>query len=104
MTQELGQEFKITKCAITAERLGEEFDLKQMVGEISFFEDLEKSYVSAQIVILDDNGTFPNDIKIKGTETIEITIEGVEQEFEGTQFTYNMNIFSILQAVNSGER
>ena len=104
MKQELGQEFKINKCAITAERLGEEFDLKQMVGEISFFEDLEKSYVTAQIVILDDNGTFPNDIKIKGTETIEITIEGVEQEFEGTQFTYKMNIVSILQAVKSGER
>ena len=104
MAQNLGQEFKITKCNITAERLGEEFDLKQMIGEISFYEDLEKSYVTAELVILDDNATFSDDLKIKGTETIEITVEGVEEEFAGAQFTYKMNLVSIVQVQKGGER
>lgn len=104
MANNLGQEFKITNCTIEAERLGQGFDLKQMISEISFYEDLEKSYVTAQVVLLDDLGIFSNDIKLKGTETITIKVEGVEAEFEGSQFEYKMNVVSIVQVVKTGER
>jgi hypothetical protein len=101
--QVFGQEFKISKALITAERLGVDYDLKQMIGEVSFFEDLEKAYVTAQLVIIDDAGTF-NEMKIKGSEQIEITIEGVEQEFIGTSFTHKFNIVSIIQVQKGGNR
>jgi len=103
MAQNLGQEFKITKAEITAERLNNSYDMKQMIGEISFFEDLQKPYVSAQLVIMDDAGVFDL-IKIKGTEQIEIVIEAVEDSLAGAKLEIKLNIVSIVQVVKGGDR
>lgn len=99
--QNVQQEYKITKAEITAERLGTAYDVKQMVSEINFFEDLEKTFVTGQIVVFDDLGVF-DEIKIKGTEQIEIVIEVPENT--ALKLTIKFNIVSIVQVQKVGER
>jgi hypothetical protein len=48
-------------------------DIKNSIVEIVFFESINKSYVDARIVMLDDFG-FRNDLSIQGTERINLVI------------------------------
>ena len=99
--QNVKQEYKITGALLSAERLGEDYELKQMVIEVNFFEDLEKPYITGQIAILDDAGIF-DEIKLKGTEELTMTIE--IPELEGIEVKYKFNVVSIVQVVKVGER
>ena len=70
------QEYKIEKAEITAEHdfgsnkivSGDPIDIKNMIGEISMFEDIQKGYITAQIGVLDDVELIGNILKIQGRE------------------------------------
>lgn len=102
-TQNLAQEYKITEAVIFAERLDDEYNVTNYIGELSFFEDLERPYVTAQAVIMDDAGVF-DEIKIRGSEQIRFTVESVERSVEGLSFTMVFNIVSIIQSNKVGDR
>ena len=73
---QLAQEFKITEAIISADRLDDEYDIKTYIIELSCFEDLDKPYVTGQIVFMDDIGLIQK-IKILGTEKIKLTVATV---------------------------
>ena len=102
---QLAQEFKITEALITADRLGDEvYDIKQYIMELSCFEDLDKPYVTAQIVFMDDIGLI-QEIKILGTEKIKLTVATAEETTVGkVDWTMEFNIVSILQQEKTAER
>lgn len=102
---QLAQEFKITEALITADRLGDEgYDIKQYIMELSCFEDLDKPYVTAQIVFMDDIGLIQQ-IKILGTEKIKLTVATAEEDTVGkVDWTMEFNIVSILQQEKTAER
>lgn len=102
-TQSLGQEYKISEAVIFAERFEEEYNVTNYIGELSFFEDLERPYVTAQAVIMDDIGVF-DDIQIRGSEQIRFTVESVERSVEGLSWTMVFNIVSIVQKNKVGDR
>ena len=100
--QNVQQEYVVTKAIISAERFGgTTYDMKQMVSEINFFEDLEKPFVTGQIIIFDDFGVF-DEMKLKGTEQIEIGIEVPENP--QLKLDIKMNIVSIVQVQKLSER
>ena len=101
MVQNVQQEYKITSAVISGERLGTTYDVKQMVSEINFFEDLEKPFVTGQIVVMDDFGVF-DEMKLKGTEQIEIEIEVPENA--ALKLKIKWNIVSIVQIQKVAER
>ncbi len=104
MPQTNAQEFKITEATIFAERFEEEYNITMYLGELSFFEDLEKPYVTAQIVCMDDLGVF-DEIKIRGSEQIRFTVGTAEEQPNGElSFTIVMNIVSIIQTNKVGDR
>lgn len=102
---QLAQEFKITEALITADRFGDEdYDIKQYIMELSCFEDLDKPYVTAQIVFMDDIGLIQQ-IKILGTEKIKLTVATAEEDTVGkVDWTMEFNIVSILQQEKTAER
>jgi hypothetical protein len=104
MATKLAQEFKITEAIITAERFGgEEYDIRAYIMELSCFEDLEKPYVTGQIVFMDDIGLI-QEIKILGTEQIKLTVETVEKSIDPVKWTMQFNIVSIVQQEKTAER
>jgi hypothetical protein len=104
---QLAQEYKITEAIITADRLGGKdngYDIKQYIMELSCFEDIDKPYVTAQIVFMDDIGLIQQ-IKILGTEKIKLTVGTAEKDTVGEiSWTMEFNIVSILQQVKTAER
>lgn len=74
-------EFKLEKALITADRqLGQiadtfELDIRNYIGEISFFESLFKTYLTAKLAVIDDAGIFNEAVQLQGTEYIEFEIE-----------------------------
>ena len=95
------QEYKIAEAVIFADRLDAEYDLKRVLVELDLFEDLEKNYVSGQVVIMDDLGVF-DEIKIKGTEKFRVKIE--IPEIEGISVEHTFNIVSIVEVGKVAER
>ena len=55
-------QFSITKCHITADRLGgfdkKFYDVKTQVIELNIFESLENPFLSGTISIIDDKGLY----------------------------------------------
>jgi hypothetical protein len=104
MTQNVNsQEFKISEATIFAERLQDEYNITNYIGELSFFEDIERPYVTAQIVCMDDIGLF-DEVKIRGSEQIRLTVEAADQSVGDLRFTMIMNIVSIIQTNKVGDR
>ena len=103
MEKQKAQEYKIDRALITAERLGGEYDVREYVIELSLFEDIGLPYLTGQAVIMDDMGVF-DEIDLKGTETIEFKVSGVEEGYEQPSFTLTMNINSIVKRVKTAER
>lgn len=95
MEQQLAQEYKISEAVIFADRLDKEYNVTNYVGELSFFEDLERPYITAQVVCMDDFGVF-DEIKLMGSEQIRFTVESVEESVAGLSFTIVLNIVSII--------
>lgn len=67
------QQYKITEAYITSERINGTVDVRPTIAELTFFEDIEKPYITGQIALVDDAGTFDT-ISMSGTERIFITI------------------------------
>jgi len=101
MVQNVQQEYVITKAVISADRLSDDYDVKQMIAEIDFFEDLEKPYVTGQILVFDDLGVF-DEIKLKGTEQIDLSIQ--IPEIPQAKVDIKFNIVSIVQVRKLSER
>jgi hypothetical protein len=98
------QEYVITEATIFAERFAEEYNLTKYLGELSFFEDIERPYVTAQVVMMDDIGVF-DEIKIRGSEQMRLTVQSVATDTVPVMsFTIILNIVSIIQADKVGER
>ena len=103
MTRKFGQEFKIESAVISSERLSDDYDIKSYILEFSLFEDIETPYLTGQLVSMDDVGSF-DEMALKGTEQIRITLSGVEEKYKGVKVTLTMNIVSILKRVKTAER
>ena len=101
--QKLGQEFQIKEATIFSERFDDEYNITNYVGELSFFEDLERPYVTAQIVCMDDIGVF-DEIGIRGSEKIRIEVRSVEESLGDFGFVIVLNIVSIIQNNKVGDR
>jgi hypothetical protein len=99
------QEYKIEKADITAEHefgsnnlvSGSPIDIKNMIGEISLFEDLQKGYITAQIGFLDDIELVGNILKLQGREKIELEIKGVSDSQKGDTLKIKLRIVSIVK-------
>ena len=96
MSNQAASEYQFTEVLLDADRtLGTggklgliyPINLHAITGEINFFEDITKGYVTATIVILDDLALMSEHIQLQGTETIKITIGGVEEEAKNYSFT-----------------
>jgi hypothetical protein len=98
------QQFKITRCDITADRLGgfdgRFYDVRQNVLEINLYESLDKAYLTGSIVLLDDKSFFEK-IRFRGTERIRIEIAG--QDELTTIMKKTFMIVGIDNAVKSNE-
>ena len=103
MTNKIAQEFQIDEAVIFADRFDEEYDIKSYVSEISFFEDLDKSYLTGQLVFMDDISVVET-IGIKGTEQIRFSISTTEKQTVDASFTITMNIVSIVRFSKVNER
>ena len=103
MPATIGQEYKITEATIFADRFDEEYNITKYVGELSFFEDIERPYVTAQLVCMDDLGVF-DEIKVRGSEQIRFTIESVEESLPDLSFTIVLNLVSIIMTDKVGDR
>ena len=96
------QEFSFTEVVISADRLDEEYDIRSYVMEASFFESLDKPYVTGQIVFMDDIGLI-QEIQIKGTEQIRFKIKTIDPSLDA-DWEMTFNIVSIIQATKTAER
>lgn len=98
------QQFKITRCDITADRFGgfdgRFYDVRQNVLEINLYESLDKAYLTGSIVLLDDKSFFEK-IRFRGTERIRIEIAG--QDELTTIMKKTFMIVGIDNAVKSNE-
>ena len=96
MTQR-ANEYKIDAAVISGERLGDEYDVRKYVLELSLFEDIDLPYISGQLVCMDDMGSF-DEMALMGTEEVKITLSGFG--FGGNvapSLTITMNIVSIVK-------
>ena len=77
---DIAQEYTIEEAILDAERdIGGERNIANMIDEISFFESLDKMYITGQITLLDDLGLF-DEIRFQGTETIDFKIRVMESQ------------------------
>ena len=97
------QEFEFNKVEISADRdfnpgpLGgsKPLDVRKITGEVSIFEDINKGYLTAKIVVADDAAIVSEIVEMQGTETLVIEIEGAEEN-KGQKYKLNMKIVSII--------
>ena len=67
-----GTQFIFSSVMYRAVR-GVEIELKEVVAEFNIFEDINKSYLTASVLIGDDTGIM-DEVKIKGDETVTLII------------------------------
>lgn len=107
-------EYKFTEVILDADRkfkrrsgpktYSQPINLTAMTGEVNIFEDLMKGYVTAKVVILDDLGLLTEVVELQGTETLKLTIEGVEDKASFHSFTMEMKVVSIVKQVKTQDR
>ena len=78
-------------------------DLKKLTAEVNLFEDINKGYVTAQLVIVDDAAIFTKVIELQGTERITMKISGAEDN-EDQIIELQMRVVSILQQTKVNDR
>ena len=52
------QQYKITEASISADRLGNVYDVTTSIAEFNIFESLDKPYLTGSVAILDDKSLF----------------------------------------------
>lgn len=95
------QEYTIEEATITADRGFEPVDISKRIGELTFFEHLEKPYVTGKIAILDDASVIQK-MRFKGTERLTLKISAVEVPGLSFRKTFLMN--SLIKTIRSAER
>lgn len=101
---DIQQEYTIEEAYLDAERgIGGRRNIANMISELSFFESLDKMYVTGQITLLDDLGLF-DEIQMQGTETIEFKIRGMEEQTKRDILKYKVRLVSIVHQVKLSDR
>jgi len=78
-TYQSGNDYILTAVVVTNE-YGEAINVRNNVHSISIYENLERPYLTGDIIIKDDFG-FYDKFKINGTETVVITLTNPTLEF-----------------------
>jgi hypothetical protein len=83
MTQQnISQQYKLLKAEISSDRLGDRtVDVRALIPELTFFENLELPYVTGKMLLVDDNGLFDL-LDFRGTEKITFEISGIGNSLE----------------------
>lgn len=66
-------QYEIVSCKIETDRKSVSYELAASVAELVLFEHIEKSYISGNLVILDDANIFEN-IDFMGTEKVHVRL------------------------------
>lgn len=104
MTSAIAQEYTIESALLDAERdIGGTREIANMIDELSFFESLDKMYITGQITLLDDLGLF-DEIRFQGTETITFKIRGLERKTSRDRLEYKVRLVSIVHQVKLSDR
>ena len=82
---------------------GNPIDLKKLTAEVNLFEDINKGYVTATLVIIDDASIFSEVMELQGTEKITIRIAGAEDN-KGQVIILQMRVVSIVQQAKVNDR
>ena len=95
-------QFKYQKATITSDRNGEFFiDLRPIIVELTFFESLDKPYVTGQIAVSDDAGLFDS-LGFLGTDRLNITMLTEEDTVVMDRSFLLTSIDNIVKSSNSG--
>lgn len=104
-----GQQYKIKEAVVFADRLGGDgengftVDVSQQIQELSLYESLEKSYVTGQLLLVDDNAVFDS-INFKGTEKLAITILSVNSGGDDISFPVSGRKIFIMTNIEKQQR
>ncbi len=79
------------------------YDLRKMIGEINFFESIDRNYITAQIGILDDSGFIANNVELQGTETLKLTISS-EEGTTPNEIVIELRVVSIVAQSKLNDR
>lgn len=98
------QQYKISEAYITSERIDGQIDVRPTIIELTFFEDIEKPYITGRIAISDAAGTFDT-ISMSGLERLHVTIASEDSTLAPVMnrdfIMYKID--RIIKASNSGD-
>ena len=98
-----GTQFIFSSIMYRAVR-GVEIELKEVVAEFNIFEDINKSYLTASVLIGDDTGIM-DDVKIKGDETITLIIsKNPKIASPEPYFRLDFKVVSIIRQEKTADR
>jgi hypothetical protein len=93
-------QYKIEEIVLTSERWGaREFDISKAVVELNIYEDIEKPYLTGNLLYV-DNLQFKSFAGITGTERVKITIV----KLDNTSLVKRFIISSVQKEVSANER
>ena len=115
MTAFSTQEFEIKEALLDADRefrnlgtrpleMEQPIDLRVMIGEINLFESIDKGYITAKIAVMDDLGLFTEIVELQGTETLKLTITGVEEDTKAFELSLDLRVVSIIEQHRVNDR
>lgn len=81
-TQNISQQYKLLKAEISADKLDDRtIDVRALIPELVFYENLEYPYITGKMILVDDNGIM-DALNFRGTEKITFEIAGVGNSLE----------------------
>jgi len=99
-----GTQFIFETVLYTAIRDGLEVELKEAISEFNIFENLDKTYLTASMLIGDDMGLM-SDIQIKGDEGVKIIIaKNPKLGDSSPYFRLDFKVVSILREEKTADR
>ena len=73
------QQFKIESAVITADRFaGQSYDVSRLIVELNIFENIEKSFLTGSLVLVDDIGLIGG-IEFKGSERLTLSVASIDK-------------------------
>ena len=98
-----GTQFIFSSIMYRAVR-GVEIELKEVVAEFNIFEDINKSYLTASVLIGDDTGIM-DEVKIKGDETVTLIIsKNPKIASPEPYFRLDFKVVSIIRQEKTADR
>ena len=99
--QKIQQRYSIKEALISGDRLDKDFNVASFISELNIYEDINKPYLTGKIALMDDGGLLSNIINFKGSETLTLTIAGIQDSFE---FSHSFLMESIEQLIKVNEK